>query len=72
MAAITLTDRAVERIRTIRAEQGLPEEVALRLGVVGGGCSGLSYAIDFDTDPSKILKNDQRFVDRGVPVVFCT
>jgi iron-sulfur cluster assembly protein len=70
MAAITLTDRAVERIRNIRLQQGLNDDIALRLGVVGGGCSGLSYAIDFDTDPEKALKNDQRFEDRGVHVVI--
>lgn len=69
MAAITLTDRAVERIRSIRSLQGLTDETALRLGVVGGGCSGLSYAIDFDTDPSKAVKNDQHFEDQGVHVV---
>ncbi len=70
MAAIKLTERAVERIRSIRAQQGLEDDVALRLGVVGGGCSGLSYAIDFDTDPTKSLKNDQRFIDQGVSVVI--
>jgi len=70
MAAISLTDRAIERIRSIRVQQGLSEDVALRLGVVGGGCSGLSYAIDFDTDPAKSLKNDQRFEDHGVKVVI--
>lgn len=69
MAAITLTDRAVERVRSIRSLQGLTDETALRLGVVGGGCSGLSYAIDFDTDPSKAVKNDQHFEDQGVHVV---
>lgn len=69
MAAITLTDRAIERIRSIRSLHGLTDETALRLGVVGGGCSGLSYAIDFDTDPSKAVKNDQHFEDQGVQVV---
>ncbi len=70
MAAIKLTDRAVERIKSIRDQQGLDDNIALRLGVVGGGCSGLSYAIDFDTDPTKALKNDQRFVEQGVSVVI--
>jgi iron-sulfur cluster assembly protein len=69
MAAISLTLRAADQIRTIRAEKGLTDDVALRLGVVGGGCSGLSYAFDFDTDPSKVQKNDQRFEDQGIPVI---
>jgi len=70
MAAISLTSRAADQIRNIRSEKGLADDVALRLGVVGGGCSGLSYAFDFDTDPSKIQKNDQRFEDHGIPMVI--
>lgn len=69
MAAITLTDRAVQRILNIRQADGLDESIALRVGVVGGGCSGLSYAIQFDTDPAKAQKNDQRFEDHGIPIV---
>lgn len=70
MAAISLTSRAADQIRNIRSEKGLADDVALRLGVVGGGCSGLSYAFDFDTDPSKIQKNDQRFEDHGILMVI--
>jgi iron-sulfur cluster assembly protein len=46
------TDRAVKRIRVAMAKEGVsPEEGGLRLGVMGGGCSGLSYSIKFDTRP---------------------
>lgn len=69
MAAITLTPNAVARIRSIQATDGLPETTALRLGVVGGGCSGLSYAIHFDTEPDKAQKNDQRFESNGIPII---
>jgi iron-sulfur cluster assembly protein len=49
---ITVTDRAVSRIRMAMAKEGIaPEEGGLRLGVMGGGCSGLSYSIKFDTRP---------------------
>ncbi len=49
---IQVTGRAVERIRVAMAKEGIsPAEGGLRLGVTGGGCSGLSYAIKFDTHP---------------------
>ena len=49
---IQVTGRAVERIRAAMAKEGIsPAEGGLRLGVTGGGCSGLSYAIKFDTHP---------------------
>jgi iron-sulfur cluster assembly protein len=49
---LQVTDRAIKRIRVAMAKEGvLPEEGGLRLGVLGGGCSGLSYSIKFDTRP---------------------
>ncbi len=46
------TERAVKKIRAAMAKEGIsPEEGGLRLGVMGGGCSGLSYSIKFDTHP---------------------
>lgn len=43
---VVITEKAEAQIRRIFAEQG--DGRGLRLGVVGGGCSGLSYKIDFD------------------------
>jgi iron-sulfur cluster assembly protein len=49
---LQVTDRAIRRIRNAMAKEGVsPEEGGLRLGVMGGGCSGLSYSIKFDTRP---------------------
>jgi len=49
---LQVTDRAIKRIRIAMAKEGVsPEEGGLRLGVMGGGCSGLSYSIKFDTRP---------------------
>lgn len=45
---VTLTPPAVEMVRQIRAKEGLSERHALRVAVVGGGCSGFSYQLDFD------------------------
>ena len=49
---LSVTPRAIARIRSAMAKEGIsPTEGGLRLGVTGGGCSGLSYAIKFDTHP---------------------
>ena len=49
---LQVTERAVKRIRIAMAKEGVsPDEGGLRLGVMGGGCSGLSYSIKFDTRP---------------------
>jgi iron-sulfur cluster assembly protein len=47
---VHVTDSAVKRIRAVMTQEGIsPEEGGLRLGVSGGGCSGLSYVIKFDS-----------------------
>ena len=49
---LQVTDKAIGKIRTAMAKEGIsPEQGGLRLGVQGGGCSGLSYNIRFDTQP---------------------
>jgi len=47
---IQVTDKALDRIRAALVKEGIsPHEGGLRLGVQGGGCSGLSYSIRFET-----------------------
>jgi iron-sulfur cluster assembly protein len=49
---IVVTDKAIAKVRTALAKEGIPaERGGLRLGVQGGGCSGLSYNIRIDTQP---------------------
>jgi iron-sulfur cluster assembly protein len=49
---VQVTERALKRIRVAMAKEGIsPSEGGLRLGIQGGGCSGLSYNIRFDTQP---------------------
>jgi len=49
---IQVTDKALVKVRSAMAKEGIsPEQGGLRLGVQGGGCSGLSYNIRFDTQP---------------------
>jgi iron-sulfur cluster assembly protein len=52
LKGVHLTDRALKRIRVAMAKENIsPDQGGLRLGVQGGGCSGLSYNIRFDTQP---------------------
>ena len=55
---IEITDKALTQIKHIFTEENKGPEYGLRLGVVGGGCSGLSYKVDFDTvkDKDNILE----------------
>ena len=63
--AVTLTETAAKQVKKLMQEQKL-EQVFLRMGVKGGGCSGLSYSLEFDTEKGK---HDKTFVIDGVPVV---
>ena len=45
---VMLTPGAYEEIRKIITEKSIPAEYGLRVGVKGGGCSGLSYILGFD------------------------
>ncbi|WP_372638685.1 HesB/IscA family protein [Fodinibius sp.] len=68
--SITVSDRAARRIKEIQNEQHLPEDAKLRVGVVSGGCSGLTYDLNFDsqTDESE-SSEDQEFNDNGVNLI---
>lgn len=63
---ISLTPRAVQEVKRILAEQQLPPDTALRVGVKGGGCSGFSYTLGFD---DRIAETDQVTEIDGVKVV---
>lgn len=67
---ITVSQKAAERIREIRQNQGMPEGTPLRIGVVGGGCSGLSYQLDFENEiESTADKKDQFFEHEDLKIV---
>lgn len=57
---LTVSDRALERIRHIRNEQQVADDAILKIGVVSGGCSGLTYELDFSTD-AEPEENDKVF-----------
>ena len=65
---IYVSDKAKERVAGLMKEANITDqsEYFLRVSVVGGGCSGLSYKMDFDN----VRKStDQEFEDNGVKVV---
>ena len=63
---ITLTANAVKEIRRIMNNNELESEVAVRVGVKGGGCSGLTYTLDFD---SRRTKFDLEFESEGMCIL---
>ena len=64
---ITLTESAKEKALKLFSESNLdPTESFIRVGVKGGGCSGLSYLLDFD---SELKPGDQEFEDKGIKIV---
>ena len=50
---ITVTDKALKHIREIYSNESQGIDTGLRLGVTGGGCSGLSYKIEFSESKEK-------------------
>ena len=66
-SGLEISDKAAARIKALLGEKGTPAG-GLRLGVKGGGCSGLSYHVDWAAEPSKfdqIIERDgaRVFVD---------
>ena len=64
--ALTLSESAVRQVQELKRAQSLPENVFLRMGVKGGGCSGLSYLLEFD---SELGPHDEEFDIEGIKVV---
>jgi iron-sulfur cluster assembly protein len=63
--AVSMTPAAVGRVKELMTTQKL-ENAFLRMGVRGGGCSGMTYDLQFD---SELRKHDKQFEVEGVKVV---
>ncbi|WP_236973003.1 HesB/IscA family protein [Membranihabitans marinus] len=59
-------DSAKEKIMEIKGAGEITDNHFVRVSVISGGCSGLSYKMDFDTE---LAKDDQVFEDNGVKIV---
>ncbi|MGI4727649.1 MAG: HesB/IscA family protein [Janthinobacterium lividum] len=62
---ITVTDKAKSKVEELIQASALNESYFLRVSVAGGGCSGLSYKLDFDNE---IKPGDQFFEDKGIRI----
>lgn len=63
---VKLTEGAIKEIRRLMTEPEFNQEETLRIGVKGGGCSGLSYVLGFD----KKEDDDQEYEIEGIPVLM--
>ncbi len=61
-----VSDAACEKIKSIIQQENKPADAFVRISVKGGGCSGLSYNMDFDNE---MKPDDQVFEDKGVKLV---
>ena len=65
-APVNLTESAVKEIKRLINEEGFDNEKYLRIGVKGGGCSGMTYILDFDHKK----ENDEIFEINGVTCII--
>lgn len=63
-APITFTPGAVKEIKKLRDQQEIADDFGLRVGVEGGGCSGLNYILGFD----QRKEDDAEYTIEGVKV----
>ncbi len=66
--SIYISDKAKAKVGQLMADAGVGDDASyfLRVSVVGGGCSGLSYKLDFDNESRPM---DQVFEDNGIKIV---
>ena len=63
---ITVSDEAKQEVERLMNEDKVSKDAFIRVGVKGGGCSGLTYQLDFDTENKE---DDKVFEDKGVKIV---
>ncbi len=63
---IKVTESARQQVEQLMKNENHPQDAFVRVGVEGGGCSGLMYQLTFDTT---LKEGDQVFEDNGVKVV---
>lgn len=62
---ITVSENAKNQVLQLMKDGNIAQESFIRVGVDSGGCSGLSYRLDFDTE---VRPEDQVFEDKGVKI----
>lgn len=66
IAPVVFTENAIVELRRLMNEKDFDHSQHLRVGVKGGGCSGLSYILAFDQKK----ENDEEFILEGIPCVI--
>ena len=65
-APISLTAKALAEVKIIMKDKNVPADYGLRIGVQGGGCSGMSYLLGFD----KKKESDESYELDGVELIM--
>jgi len=63
---VTVSDSAKNKIVELRKADGFADDFQIRVGVLGGGCSGLTYDLQFNSESKP---NDMIFEDKGVKII---
>jgi iron-sulfur cluster assembly protein len=63
---VTLTQGAIVQVKRLMSEPGFDTTQALRVGVKGGGCSGMTYVLGFDHKQD----SDESFAINGIPCLM--
>ena len=63
---VTLTASAIAEVKSLMNEEGFDKTQVLRIGVKGGGCSGMTYVLGFDTKTEK----DESFEIAGIDIIM--
>jgi len=63
-APLTLTEGAVKELKKLKDQQEISDDFGLRVGVEGGGCSGMSYILGFDQKK----EGDSEFEIEGIRI----
>jgi iron-sulfur cluster assembly accessory protein len=63
---VTLTESAINELKRLMGEEGFDTAQQLRVGVKGGGCSGMTYVLGFDLPQD----DDQHFDIEGIPCIM--
>ena len=63
---VTLTENAVKEIKRLELAENMSDDRALRVGVKGGGCSGMTYVLGFDAK----VEGDEEYAIDGVRIIM--
>ncbi len=66
VAPVAFTQHAMEEISRLMNEKGFDKDSYLRIGVKGGGCSGMTYILGFD----RRQDNDEEYEFEGLPFIM--